>query len=246
MQWYLDLHETKSMRFKRQERGKNTAIAVSPFSENEELTLRFKAWARVDLENLNILNARDFINDKLLKDWTAAQLKSNRISYPVSPYIVGRWMREAGFRYERYKKTYYVDKHEDPDVIKYCNTYLEESFSDELYEHCWIQLPKKLYLVQCLSKKLQNLGKHHSVKKQKTTLENVSNKISKYNKQVRSFEYNEDGREMIELHVDDVYACDNDEDKYLPKLPKFGGNLSVRFPDGAKPRLVLGQDEAIF
>ena len=79
-------------------------MALSPFAEDKSLTVQFKSWARVDLEHLTIHKVQDFINNKLLCDWTTQQLRVNKISYPVSIYIVSRWMKEAGFRYKAQKK----------------------------------------------------------------------------------------------------------------------------------------------
>ena len=54
------------------------------------------------------------------------------------------------------------------------------------------------------------------------------------------YRYEKDGQTLYEYHVDDhpsfQLACNNLE---------FGGNLSVRFPEGKKPVIILGQDEAI-
>ena len=55
-------------------------------------------------------------------------------------------MKEAGFKYERHKKCYYVDRHEDEDVVSDRVTYLENFFRDEIYEHCWVQISKAQYL----------------------------------------------------------------------------------------------------
>jgi hypothetical protein len=59
------------------------------------------------------------VNGTLLSDWTPEQLKSqlNIKSFPLTHTIVIRWMRDAGFKYEAYRECYYVDRHEDPDVV---------------------------------------------------------------------------------------------------------------------------------
>ena len=87
-EWYFQLHKTIDMKFIRSRRGRQTNIAKSPFSENEELTISFKMWARSDIENLSILKAHNFINNKLLVNWTAAQLANNKITFPVSLHVV--------------------------------------------------------------------------------------------------------------------------------------------------------------
>ena len=103
-EWYLQLHRFDSLQFCRSKRGRQSSQAKSPFGEDELLTTQFKGWARSDLEHLSIQKAQNFINNQLLADWIAHQLNANKISYPVTEYIVGRWMREAGFMYELHKK----------------------------------------------------------------------------------------------------------------------------------------------
>ena len=88
--WYLDLHKTKSLKWRRSERGRASYFAKSPFAEDELLLMQFKSWARQDLEHLNIHKSREFINLKLLSDWTVQQLETNKILYPVSEFIVSR------------------------------------------------------------------------------------------------------------------------------------------------------------
>jgi hypothetical protein len=45
-------------------------------------------------------------------------------------------MGEAGFKYEKYRKSYYVDRHEDPDVVEDRVRYLKRNFEDEVFEKC--------------------------------------------------------------------------------------------------------------
>ena len=108
--------------------------------------MQFKSWARQDLEHLNVKKAEEFINTKLLNDWSVQQLRANKISYPVTEFVAARWMREIGFKYEKHKKCYYVDRHEDEDVVDDRKTYLSKFFKNEIYEHCWVQLTKSEYL----------------------------------------------------------------------------------------------------
>ena len=136
--WYLQLHQTNKLQFRRLERGRGAYFMKSPFAEDESLSISFKAWARQDLEHLSVKKSWDFINLKLLSNWTAKQLETNRISYPVSEYIISRWMKEAGFKYELHKKSYYFDRHEDDDVVSYRKTYLIQQFNLEILEYCWV------------------------------------------------------------------------------------------------------------
>ena len=144
--WYLELHEYQLLKFRRSACGRSSYFTKSPFIEDECLTVQFKSWARQDLEHLSTKKAQDFINEKLLSKWSAEQLQTNKISFPVSEYIVSRWMKETGFKYEKYKKCYYVDRHEDDDVVSDRKTYCDHFFSNEIYEHCWVQISKEQYL----------------------------------------------------------------------------------------------------
>ena len=91
--WYLALHRYDSIKFRRSKRGRESYLEISPFMEDELLLTQFKSWARIDLEHLSVQKSQDFINTKLLADWTAHQLCVNIISYPVAEFIVTRWMR---------------------------------------------------------------------------------------------------------------------------------------------------------
>ena len=52
--WYLQLHETESLQFKRSDRGRASYFAKSPFSEDESLMVQFKSWCRVEIEHLTV------------------------------------------------------------------------------------------------------------------------------------------------------------------------------------------------
>jgi hypothetical protein len=125
MVWYSKLHKTKNqMKFRRSLRGRESNAAKSPFLEDESLTLKFKAWARDDLEHLTVSKVTEWVNLELLQDWTASQLYTNKIKYPISQNIAARWMRESAFCYCGHKKSYYVDRHEDTDVVESRNAYV--------------------------------------------------------------------------------------------------------------------------
>jgi hypothetical protein len=54
-------------------------------------------------------------------------------------------MRDARFKYEAYLKCYYVDRHEDPDVMADRAKYIPKCFEVEMREHVWVQLPLDTY-----------------------------------------------------------------------------------------------------
>ena len=241
--WYLELHSTTLLRFRRSERGRAAYFMKSPFAEDESLTSQFKSWARNDLEHLSVKKAWEFINLKLLHNWTVQQLETNRISYPVSEYVISRWMKEVGFKYELHKKSYYVDRHEDEDVVSDRKAYLVKNFDLEIYEHCWIHISKVKYDSLKYNKAIKTIV----VKKEEKGSDEPEDAVmEKYIEDERMHFYqDENGKKMVEMHVDDVYTYDDKQDN-LPPLPSLGGSLSVRLPEGAKPVIVLGQDEAIY
>jgi hypothetical protein len=62
---------------------------------------------------------------------------------------------------------------------------------------------------------------------------------------------------MVEYHVDNMVLEENEErwladDSIVNRsaanvnLNNFGGNLSIRFPMGEKPLIIIGHDESIF
>ena len=59
------------------------------------------------------------------------------------------------------------------------------------------------------------------------------------------FYEDEDGKEMVEMHADDLYTYDDNQNS-LPILNSLGGNVSVRKPEATKPVIIFGQDEAIY
>jgi hypothetical protein len=256
LNWYSELHHTSKWKFKRSARGHASSAAKSPFAEDEHLVLQFKLWARSDLEHLTVGKAAIWVNEELLNDWTTQQLRNYQISYPVSNYVVGRWMREAGFRYAGHKKSYYVDRHEDDDVVEDRNRYVVVFQDEELYEHCWVQLPKAVHLKhKSKRKKERNFVKKEGRVKQEGKVPKIksepldaSSEIAAYLETKEHHYTNDEGKAFVEVHADTVYAYE--EGKSLPTgtppLPELGGYLSVRRPPNSKPRVVFGQDEAIY
>jgi len=75
MDWYIQLHESNLLKFRRSEKGRAAYFMKSPFVEDESLTLQFKSWARSNLEHLSVRKAWDFINLKLLNKWPNSNLR---------------------------------------------------------------------------------------------------------------------------------------------------------------------------
>jgi hypothetical protein len=246
MVWYRELTKSSSLKFRRSERGRHTVAARSPFEEDESLMIQLKGWGRANLEKLSVDSAREWINETLLSKWTTEQLTNHHISYPVSPHIVSRWMGEAGFRYEAHRKSYYVDRHEAPDVVRTRNKYNVRCLELELREYCWVQIPRKEYDRRKKAKKPQQAKREVKQEEESKKGKDSHAKIN-VDKYVESMTYeykNEKGEEYVEIHVD-MYTDYDTEDEYLRDLP-FGGNLSVRKPPDVLPLIVFGQDEAVY
>ena len=54
-------------------------------------------------------------------------------------------------------------------------------------------------------------------------------------------EHSVNGESWVELHVDQCDCAFN-----LGRMEQFGGKMSVRVPQGTKPLVLVGQDEASF
>ena len=258
MKWYLQLHERRAdkkgfvLKWLRSSRGRISRSAKSPFSEDESLNMQFKSWARSDLETMTVYKAQAWINNILLRDWSAEDLNNSKILYPVSSNIAARWMLEAGFKYQRHKKSYYVDRHEDTDVLADRNKYIAQFFDEEVLEHCWIQLTKRLYLQSKRLKGMLVSKRKTKIKQERKandiTVLDVTAAVTKY-LDTKAYHYcNKEGEEMVEVHSDWLYSYEEGEKlpEGIPPIPEYGGNLSVRKPLNVKPRVPFGQDEAIF
>jgi hypothetical protein len=132
-----------------------------------------------------------------------------------------RWMCSLGFQYSMKAKTYYVDGHERPDVVKYRIEFIKRKKKIELQSHCWIQLSETdvdLLIKEGCEGEYIGLNKHHGYK------------------------YKYDDVTMFEYHVDDH----SDFPNRVQHNPQFGGDLSVRRNKSKKPLIMFGQDECIF
>lgn len=73
---------------------------------------------KLDYEEATILYQRE----ASINEWSVEQLLTNRISSPISKYIISRWMKRAELKYEKYNKYKYVDRHKDGDVVGDCKS----------------------------------------------------------------------------------------------------------------------------
>jgi hypothetical protein len=129
-----------------------------------------------------------------------------------------RWMRSVGFQYSMKTKTYYVDGHERPDVVKYRIEFIKRYKKFELQSHHWIQLSETdvdLLIKEGCEGEDIGLKKH------------------------QGYKYKKDDVTMFKYHVDDHSDFPNPVQHH----PEFGGDLSVRRNKSKKPLIMFGQDE---
>ena len=153
--WYRDFHQGKECdedpdkivvveRFPWSLRGRLNKTAVkSPLDAefgDEQLTMRFKTWAKENLEELSVERARLWFTAEI-GDWSFDELSAYNIVAPLQKHTVANWMRDAGFVYSQYKKSYAVNTHERPDVVEARRDYVFSYLEDEINQAVWIQLP---------------------------------------------------------------------------------------------------------
>ncbi len=112
-----DVGTTDFGKFSRSKRGVPLIQKNLHFMYDIDLRIKFKAWAKDTIKTFTIQKACDWINDNVVGDWNGKKLKEHNISYPATPYIVSGWIQQIGFEYKQYRKSYYVDRHEDADVV---------------------------------------------------------------------------------------------------------------------------------
>jgi hypothetical protein len=104
MKWCFQLHKRPDnrmgavLKWMHSSRQRVSWSAHSPFPEDKSLLVRFKFWARSDLETLTVNKVQAWIDEILLKDWSADDFYNNKILHPVSCNMTARWMIEAGFK----------------------------------------------------------------------------------------------------------------------------------------------------
>jgi hypothetical protein len=129
------------------------------------------------------------------------------------------------------KKGYFVDGHEKATTIAYLVNFIPRYFDFERRPFEWVQLTQSQAL---------------DLEKNKQTVKNAG------------FSYTDEyGNQMVEYHVDGMVLVKNEErwladDSIVNRsaanvnLNNFGGNLSIRFPTGEKPLIIIGYDKSIF
>ena len=204
----------------------------------------FQCWASKNLERMSCEMAATFIRDELvpkiynmeLADHatedsedlpTLTEFKSQLKLRTVAVSTAARFLAYAGLKFSDTKKSYYTDRHEDPDNVAHRKQFIEDYFKIEKLAHRWIQIPIEEAV------KLEN-G------------DGCDSSSEKLMKNVWAFEFVDPvtNKPMREYHIDcfpEGFA------KYVKEENKpFGANLSHRFPPNRRPVIIVGQDEAVF
>ena len=215
------------------------------FKNNPDAQRRIEQFALNTLNKLTMESLHDYIHSVLLPDLRDTKrseraeilkeegIDEERIATHIDVITVDsilaesnlkvlnqetirNWMHKLGFKYEERKKCFFVDVHEREDVVKDRNIFVKNYLAGELRRHVWIQ--KRVNEVG-----LQKLYANGELLK------------------TQGYRFKKDGEEWIEFHVDDHSEFFEEGAKC-----EYGGNLSVRFPEGENPLIRIGQDEAIF
>jgi hypothetical protein len=232
---------TERFPFSQQGRVKDCKM-MSPLSGDdgdEKFAMEFKAWAKANLETLTITGATAYFTT-MFGEWTAKQLDHLNIEMPLQPWTVSGWMRDAGFVYSVYKKKYFVNTHEEDDVVLHRELYCAESLAPETRKACWIQMP----LTEAKKMFKPPLIVVDSDEDNPDALRD--NMYFEYR-----HEYHDDATDtmMEELHVCAFEAAQLNvllEKKDAVWKELFGGCPSVRRNTNDKILIVFGQDESVF
>ena len=201
------------------------------FPEAQRMLL---AWGKKNLERLNAETAREYLLSEVIpacREICNEELQQH--GYPpfmpdefmkfcrlktLSVTTAWRWLRQLGFAYSKNEKCYYTDRHELAENVRYRLKFIRRYFEHELRCFCWVQLTEAQgAALEQLEKKPLKQGLGHSYA-------------------------DANGLQMREFHVD----CHDGLHEFInAETAVFGGNRSVRFPEGKRPLIIVGQDEMI-
>lgn len=171
---------------------------------------------RKDLDEMENEEGKRMIEEKIGLVTVDSILKANHLTV-LNEETIRQWMHKLGFKYEERRKCFFVDSHEREDVVRDRNAFVADSLAKDLRQHCWLQK-------RADDEDLVKLYEDGQLNRN------------------QGYRFERGGEEWIEFHVDDhksFFDWGNENCKY-------GGELSVRFPEGQKPLIRLGQDEAIW
>ena len=127
--------------------------------QNKDICLSIQQYARENLHKLSIEFLREYLHDvflpKMVKE--SYMLKPNSEGYEqsllellkkynltcISPSMIATWMEKLGFKYEQWKKGYYIDGHENPATVEYRKAFVQQYLTYESRVHHRIQITKE-------------------------------------------------------------------------------------------------------
>ena len=158
----------------------------------------------------------------MVHDSEEYKLLQHYTTKPLSYSTVLRWMHHLGYHRGRHQKSYFVDGHEHKEQKAHRKKHTTQYLTvEEPRSHRWVQI---------------TVEEHQKLKDEAPEKNPLPETGFKY---VDS----NTGATMVELHVDDHVSIQKIANE---KYGEFGGTTSVRKPDGAKPVIMFGQDEAAY
>jgi hypothetical protein len=205
------------------------------FPEAQNMLVR---WGKTNLQTLNSETARQYLLEIIIP-FCQERCNSELHAFGVPAMghnefmkFVGlktlcaatawRWLRLLGFEYKIRRKCYYTDGHEKEENVRYRLDFIAKYFNFELRTYRWVQLKEEDAIA------LEELDKKPHAK-------------DLARKQFTSA----DGSRMREYHIDcheeQLIKYVSDENQII-----HGADLSIDLPEGARPLLIIGQDELVF
>ncbi|CAB9524134.1 unknown protein [Seminavis robusta] len=202
-------------------------FGISLFVNHPSAATAMQEYGNNNIQKLSLDFMGDFVRDTLIPQLAAEQkvtkeafLKANGLKN-VCFNTIHRWLRFLGFKRSVYKKGFYVDVHERPDIVESHINYCLELMKLEVHCAVWVQLTAERVVELKEANRVNPDNEGIAV----TSTEGIS---------------------LLEFHVDDVLDSDT-----LPEVAesddgsKFGGNHSLRPSPGDDRYMIWGQDEVV-
>ncbi|CAB9523729.1 unknown protein [Seminavis robusta] len=197
-------------------------IGISLFVNHPEAATEMRDHGNQHIQQLSVDFMQAFLRSNLIPKLAAKEhvsveefLLSNGLKN-ICCNTTHRWLTFLGFKRSLYKKGFYTDIHERPDVVSSRIEYCIELMKLELHSAVWVQL---------LPFRVQQLKE--------------TNRIYPNNDGVPILHQ---GQTLFEFHVDDIVDSHNLPEL---QGNRFGGNYSLRLPANASRTIVWGQDEVV-
>jgi hypothetical protein len=217
-QWFRDFRDKR--KFPNPLMSEKLGIAL--FENYPDAAKQMRRYGNDHLQDLTVSLMQDFVASQLVVDLADKEgvtkeefLQANGLK-SLCLDTIHRWMRFIGFKRDRYRKGFYVDAHERPDVIASRIEYCIELFQLEIRSAVWVQLT---------AERVEQLR--------------LSNQIYPNN---NGIPVTKNGRQFFEFHVDDVIGSALLDEL---KGTRFGGHYSCRMRDTDHPTILWGQDEVV-